>query len=152
MSRLHIDLIDESGANLAINETVLAQLLDHACADAGIDHAALTILLVDRSTSDDLHQTHFGVAGETDVMTFPDGSTDPLTNRTQLDDLAVCPQVAIDVAADRGRRAEEEVLLYALHGLLHLLDYDDTTDAERNRMWAAQRRLLAMVDMTLDEP
>ena len=36
----------------------------------------------------------------------------------------------------------EEMLLLATHGMLHLLGYDHATDAEREVMFALQRKLL----------
>ncbi len=41
-------------------------------------------------------------------------------------------------------------MLYILHGVLHLLDYDDTTPTERARIWSAQRRLLQQVGIELE--
>ncbi len=38
--------------------------------------------------------------------------------------MVVCPAVAGRQAAERGVRAEDEVALLVVHGVLHLLDYD----------------------------
>ena len=67
---------------------------------------------------------------ETDVITFPYG------------EILVCPAVARDRAASYGLEVEQEVLLYALHGLLHLVGYDDTTPKSAKEMARAQTRLL----------
>jgi rRNA maturation RNase YbeY len=40
---------------------------------------------------------------------------------------------------------EQEVLLYALHGLLHLAGYDDTTPMLAKEMARAQAQLLKQV-------
>ena len=45
-------------------------------------------------------------------------------------------------AAESGHSAAEEMLLLATHGMLHLLGYDHATDAEREVMFALQRKLL----------
>jgi len=70
---------------------------------------------------------------ETDVITFPYG------------EILVCPAVARDRAADYGFEVEQEVLLYALHGLLHLVGFDDTTPAKAKRMERIQTELLQRV-------
>ena len=44
-----------------------------------------------------------------------------------------------------GLEVEQEVLLYALHGLLHLAGYDDTTPASAKEMAAAQSSLLKQI-------
>ena len=118
-------------------------MLDAALAGARITDAALTILLVADAEAAELHSTHFADPTTTDVMTFPDGSDDPASGRRLLGDLAVCVDVAEREARTRGRPLADELTLYCLHGLLHLIGYDDITPAKQQRMWKAQRRLLA---------
>ena len=67
---------------------------------------------------------------ETDVITFPYG------------EILVCPAVARDRAMELRLKLDDEVLLYALHGLLHLAGYDDTTPSLAKEMGAAQEKLL----------
>lgn len=45
-------------------------------------------------------------------------------------------------AKARGIPIEEELLRYAIHGMLHLFGYTDKTAAGRKRMWARQEKLL----------
>ena len=52
------------------------------------------------------------------------------------------PAIASRQAAESGHSAAEEMLLLATHGMLHLLGYDHATDAEREIMFALQRKLL----------
>ena len=111
---------------------------------------SLTVLLVDAARSAELHGQHFADPSATDVMTFPDGTTDPASGRLRLGDLAVCVDVARSEAARRGRPVADELTLYILHGVLHLLGHDDRDDASRARMWRAQRRLLAAVGIELE--
>lgn len=118
-------------------------MLDAALAGARITDAALTILLVADAEAAELHGQHFADPTTTDVMTFPDGSDDPASGRRLLGDLAVCVDVAEREARTRGRPLADELTLYCLHGLLHLIGYDDITPAKQQRMWKAQRRLLA---------
>lgn len=80
-----------------------------------------------------VHGDFLGDPTETDVITFPYG------------EILVCPAVARDRAADFGLEVEQEVLLYALHGLLHLVGYDDTTPEAANEMAKAQARLLELL-------
>ena len=91
---------------------------------------AIQFVLVDRATIARVHGDFLGDPTETDVITFPYG------------EILVCPAVARDRAAEYGLEVEREVLLYALHGLLHLAGYDDTTPALAKEMAKAQERLL----------
>ena len=45
-------------------------------------------------------------------------------------------------AGQRGHAAGAEVLLYCVHGVLHLLGYDDTDPQQAQRMHAAENELL----------
>jgi len=80
-----------------------------------------------------VHDSFLGDPTETDVITFPYG------------EIIVCPAVAQDRAPEYGLKVEQEVLLYALHGLLHLVGYDDTTPNDAKQMARAQARLLKRV-------
>ena len=97
------------------------------------DIPEIQFVLVDRATMARVHGDFLGDSSETDVITFPYG------------EILVCPAVARDRAAEYGLEMDEEVLLYALHGLLHLAGYDDTTPALAKEMARAQARLLKRV-------
>jgi probable rRNA maturation factor len=109
----------------------------------------LTVLFVSDKRATELHRQHFNDPTTTDVMTFPDGSPDP-QGGTLLGDLAVCVPVARREARKRKRPMADELTLYILHGVLHLLGHDDLDERSRRAMWAAQRRLLARVGIALE--
>jgi probable rRNA maturation factor len=94
---------------------------------------AIHFVLVDCATMARVHGDFLGDPTETDVITFPYG------------EILVCPAVARDRAAEFGLEVEQEILLYALHGLLHLAGYDDTTPKLAKEMAQAQTRLLKQV-------
>lgn len=71
----------------------------------------------------------------TDVLSFPLGTD-------LFGELVISPEYAIGEARKRGIPAEEELLRYVAHGILHLLGYDDHEPADRKRMWARQEREL----------
>jgi len=94
---------------------------------------AIHVVLVDRAAMARVHGDFLGDPTETDVITFPYG------------EILVCPAVALDQASGYRHEVEQEVLLYALHGLLHLVGYDDTTPEAARRMARAQGKLLNKV-------
>ena len=93
----------------------------------------IEIVLVDRATMARVHGSFLGDPTETDVITFPYG------------EILVCPAVAREQAPGYGLQVGQEVLLYALHGLLHLAGYDDTTPEAAKVMARAQEKLLKQV-------
>jgi len=127
---------DQTAAQVVV-DAALAGEVDRPC--------LLSVAFMDDQESAALHGEHFDDPTTTDVMSFPDGATDPDTGRMQLGDLAICVDVAERQARLRGTTIGEELLLYLLHGLLHLLGYDDVDPADQAEMWQQQRHLLALV-------
>ncbi len=95
--------------------------------------AEIEIVLVDRATIARVHGQFMDDPTETDVITFPYG------------EILVCPAVAHDRARELHLKPDDEVLLYGLHGLLHLAGYDDVTPRLAKEMSAAQDALLRRV-------
>lgn len=62
-------------------------------------------------------------------------------------DLALSLGVARREAARRGHPAYDELILYAVHGTLHLLGHDDLRPDARARMRAAERRWLGALGL-----
>jgi probable rRNA maturation factor len=94
---------------------------------------AIEIVLVDRATMTKVHADFFSDPTDTDVITFPYG------------EILVCPAVAEEAALAFGHPVQDEVLLYALHGVLHLAGYDDKEPTAAAEMAHAQEELLQRV-------
>ena len=58
-------------------------------------------------------------------------------------ELIVSTETALREAAAHGWSPQDEVLLYVVHGLLHLCGYDDLTDEARPAMRVREREVLA---------
>ncbi len=89
-----------------------------------------------------LHGRHLGDATTTDVLTFDlrDGAGGALDV-----DLVLCLDEAERQAAARGHGVGEELLLYAVHGVLHCLGHDDHDEADAARMHAEEDRVLRAI-------
>jgi probable rRNA maturation factor len=124
---------------------VAATVLDDCLAAHGRDPAATAVDLqvLDDAAIARLNAAHTGRAGPTDVLAFPDDEPDPDDGFVHLGDVAVSAETARREAAARGVPPGEELLLYAVHGVLHLLGFRDGTEAERTAMRRAERQALA---------
>ena len=89
--------------------------------------AELSLALVGDATMSRLHQQFLGMAGPTDVLTF-ELEHDAVGNVTS-GEVAICVPEARRQARQRKGPVERELLLYALHGMLHLSGFDDRTAA-----------------------
>lgn len=104
---------------------------------------SINIALVTDADMGQLHEEFMGDPSTTDVLTFDlrDGDGPELEG-----EIAVC----VDVARRQARRwragVKEELLRYVIHGVLHLLGYDDDVPARRRRMRRAEDRVLARLE------
>ncbi len=103
--------------------------------------AELSIALVGDKRMSNLHVQFLNVAGPTDVLTFP--LEVDRRGRVTAGEIVVCVPEAKRRAAGHGVTVRQEVLLYAVHGLLHLCGYDDLTPAGFRRMHRKEDDLLA---------
>lgn len=105
--------------------------------------AELSVALVNDRTMSDLHVRFMGIAGPTDVLTFPLDEDDG--GNVTAGEVVVCVPEAKRRAKAEGHDAAAEVLLYALHGMLHLCGHDDKTAAGYRRMHRTEDDILAQL-------
>ena len=86
-----------------------------------------------------LNRRYLRRAGPTDVLSF-DLSRDE--DAALSAEIVVCGDLAVREAAKRRWGRQRELMLYVVHGLLHLLGYDDDTAASAERMHAREEELL----------
>jgi probable rRNA maturation factor len=86
----------------------------------------------------DLNRQYLGHDCTTDVITFPLSEE----GRPIEGEVYINAELAARVADDHGWHAENELLLYLVHGLLHLTGFDDHTPSERAEMFQEQQRCL----------
>ena len=63
-----------------------------------------------------------------------------------LGDVVISYDRAAEQAPEYGHGTEREVALLMVHGLLHLLGYDDVDEESRARMHARQNELVKLAD------
>jgi probable rRNA maturation factor len=123
---------------LTIDERRLRQAIDAVLREAGLSRATISLAVVDDPTIHELNRQYLEHDYPTDVLSFVlerDGAS--------LDgEVIVSADTAARMAGQFGWTAHDELLLYAIHGALHLVGYDDLDDAPRAQMRAAETRIL----------
>lgn len=103
-----------------------------------VAHADLSVALVDDRAIHELNRRYLQHDCPTDVITFPlSGAGEPL-----VAEIVVSVETAAREARRRRCTCEDEVLLYLIHGILHLCGYDDHAESDSRRMRRRQRELL----------
>ncbi len=98
----------------------------------------LNFVIVDDRYMSRLHRTYTGIRGTTDVLTF-----DLSDSREYVDgDIVICLDQARRQAKLYRVPLYEEVARLAVHGVLHLAGYKDSTPAERDKMHQLEDRSL----------
>lgn len=100
----------------------------------------LSVALVDDKTMRRIHRQFLRDGSSTDVMTFP--LEFDRRRRPTSGEVVVCEPYARKKARELGTEPKHELLLYALHGLLHLNGFDDRNPRQYRRMHRMEDTIL----------
>ena len=106
------------------------------------DGLRVDLLFVDDPTLKELHEQFLDDPTVTDVMAFDYSQTEGAAPDPEAE-IYVSVDRARAVALERGEQARSELLLYIVHGSLHLCGFDDHADEDREEMRVAERAVLA---------
>ncbi len=133
MLKVHLD---NDQSDLALDEAQVAPLVEAVLSLEGVSPEEVSVSFAGEAAMCAMHEEFFLDPSLTDCMSFPiDGQI--------LGDVVLCPKVAIGYVRDHGGDPYEELSLYLVHGLLHLLGYDDMEEEKRGEMRAAEKRVMA---------
>jgi len=107
--------------------------------DEAIQHACVSIAIVDDSTIHALNRQYLEHDYPTDVLSFV---LERDADRLEGEIIASADTAAAN-AEKFGWSPDDELLLCVIHGTLHLLGYDDQTADARVKMRARERHYLA---------
>ncbi|MFQ5861965.1 MAG: rRNA maturation RNase YbeY [Candidatus Brocadiales bacterium] len=101
--------------------------------------AELSIAFVDKDEITRLNKRFLGREEPTDVLSFPlDTKARRITG-----EVVVCVPVAVEYATDTKTEVEGELMLYVVHGVLHLLGYDDADKKGADTMHRVEKEILS---------
>ncbi len=109
----------------------------------GFMEGAWALQIITDAEMKTLHHRFLGINTTTDVMTF-DMRPSPAPVKSDLLqlDTAICIDEAQRQSSRRNVPLRSELLLYAVHSLLHVSGYDDRTPAAARRMHRREDELL----------
>jgi len=147
--------IDNRQATYPVDTPWLSDCLQRVLLDEGVDAVNLQVALVDDAQIHRVNREFLHHDWPTDVISFD--YTEHVTMRDVppnqwprgrgrwIDgELVISVETAVRQAHVHGWSPEQELLLYGVHGCLHLCGYDDLADAERPLMRRRERELLAL--------
>ncbi|MCC7163153.1 MAG: rRNA maturation RNase YbeY [Anaerolineae bacterium] len=98
---------------------------------------SLSIVVVGDRAIKDYNRRFHHVNAATDVLSF-----DSPLREEYLGDVIISYDTAKENARRVGWSVRQELELLVIHGVLHLLGYDDTTPDRREAMWRRQAEIL----------
>ncbi|HVU88262.1 MAG TPA: rRNA maturation RNase YbeY [Pirellulales bacterium] len=135
---IQIDITNEQ-SRLPIDEQRLRAAVAAVLAGEGRSAATISVAVVDDPTIHELNRRFLAHDYPTDVLSFVlEESTAGLEG-----EIIVSADTAAASAPRYGWPATDELLLYVIHGTLHLVGYNDHEPADIARMRAAEKRYLA---------
>ncbi len=140
--------VQSAPLRLAALAPLIHQQVEEAC--------DLVVVVTDDEALHALNRRHRGVDAPTDVLAFPDETRGPFVNAPgrprYLGDVIISFSRAEAQAREAGHAVQAELQLLAVHGVLHLLGYDDIDSEQRARMWAVQAEIMAALEIDVNLP
>ena len=107
--------------------------------------AEISIMLTDDEHIQELNKEYRTADRPTDVLAFSqlegEGAVAP-ADRIALGDVVISVDTAERQASEQGHALEDELDLLVIHGVLHLLGYDDETGDQAADMRMREKRIL----------
>lgn len=147
-----VEILDETGRFR--RRDALRRALAALGGELGAADREMTVVLVDDETIAAMNAAHRGVAGPTDVLSYPLHEPEDVGMPTvsALGDVVISLDTAARQARERGHAPWREVVVLAAHGLVHLLGDDHADAAGWARFEAVQARALALADALVSAP
>jgi len=121
---LFLEILNEQ-EEIPVEEDRIRSVCERILADAQIVTGRLGIVIVDNETIHNLNNDFLHHDYPTDVISFQVESEPE--NGYLEGEVIVSAEMASDRAPEFGWSVKEELILYVIHGLLHLVGFDDQT-------------------------
>jgi probable rRNA maturation factor len=142
---LTVEIAAEEPISAPLRKRVV-QAVKSVLADAGFQRGEVSVAVVDDARMHELNRRYLAHDYPTDVLSFV-LEQDETESRLDGQIIASAPYAARE-AARYGWAAEDELLLYVIHGALHLAGHDDHEPQGQQAMREAEARHLAQFGLT----
>lgn len=131
---MQIEIFDEQ-SSFRIQPELFQKHVRVLCDFLSIQTKEIFIYFVTRKKIAQLHEQIFQDPTPTDCISLP-------MDEETLGEIFVCTDVALEYAQENNIPPLEEITLYVVHGLLHLIGYDDISEKDRMKMREKERECL----------
>lgn len=128
------------------SQDIVARAISAANQIAGPVQGVVSVSIDRDAALRDLNRQWRNMDKPTNVLSFPAPALPHVAPR-QWGDIAISYETTAREAADEGKPFADHLSHLAVHGFLHLLGYDHESDHDAEKMEAAERTILARVDV-----
>jgi len=131
-----IEIANEQ-THLPLDRRLMRRAVRTVLRDAGLRKARISVAVVDDETIARLNWQYLRHRGPADVLSFLLDHSDGLEG-----EVIVGAQTALRAAPHYGWPPHDELLLYVIHGTLHLVGHDDTSPVLQAKMQNRETEVL----------
>ena len=125
-----------------IDKNKIIECADYVLKAMSEDDAELSLVLVNDMYIRNLNWKYRRIDSATDVLAFPMRDSRGLSG-VILGDVVISVETARNEARKRKKDFQDELELYFVHGILHLLGYNDEKPRARKKMREKEREIIA---------
>lgn len=106
----------------------------------------MTLVITDDEKIQELNRQFRDTDAPTDVLAFSSEESEDFVTPSDLPaylgDVIISYPRAVEQAMQEGHSTKDELALLVVHGILHLLGYDDKEEEKRTQMWRQQDNIM----------
>ncbi|NOX55820.1 MAG: rRNA maturation RNase YbeY, partial [Planctomycetes bacterium] len=140
---------------LSVDGDFLRAVIQEVLRAEQVRAAEISVVVLDNAAIHELNRQYLGHDYPTDVLSFlldcepGERADEPGGAGKRIEgEVIVSAEMARDRAEEFGWRPVDELVLYVVHGLLHLCGYDDQEERDRRRMRAHEKEILRNWNLT----
>jgi probable rRNA maturation factor len=126
-----------------IDRKFLKGVTKHLLDELLVTKAEVGVHLITAEEMARVHKEYMNIEGSTDVITFNHGSRPP---EIVYGEIFISVEDAIAQAREFNTTWQSELVRYVVHGILHLLAYDDLEPRARAKMKREENRVLRQLE------
>jgi len=141
---IKISIHNDSNENLLIKQKAIIELCSKVLDAENCNDAQIDFILKDREFLNSLKKEYFKMDVYTDVMAFNLGDKNKIEG-----EVYISVEDVLENSKLYSKTFNEEFLRIIIHGLLHLLGYDDKTKKEKDNMTLLEEKYLLLSNIVL---
>ena len=123
---------------ITIDEQRIHQAIEDILKDANLDEGEISVALVTDEVIAQVHDEFLDDPTPTDVISFV---LEREENRIE-GEIVASSDTALQCSQEYGQSPENELLLYIIHGTLHLAAFDDIAEEDKAAMRDAEKKYM----------